>query len=190
MRSESEKRETVDLFFPGWTAPDHWFAALWRMLELSGLRPSALPKIAAVDKFYRATEIVRIHLSWDHLLHRPPTLPPVDFAAWGRLFFTAWIGQNVVFFEDLARVLRTLAGNHKADKEDGGVLELKVLLAAYQLAERLRRNPSRHEVMDECQRLGIRVGHWGKTLKRCKLDFLKGASRGRPKVKKGTRSKK
>lgn len=190
MKSESEKRETVDLFFRDWSAHIHWFDALWRMLELSELRPTALPKTSAVAKFRRAAEIVRIHLSFECIRQSPPSSPPVDFASWGRLFFIAWIGQKVDFFEDLARVSRTMAGIHKADKICGDAVELMVLRAAYDLAERLRRDPSRDEVIEECQRLGIRVGHWGKTLKRCKLGFLKGASRGRPKVKKKTRTKK
>lgn len=223
MKSESEMREIVDLFFRDWSAPMHWFGALWRMLELSDLRSVALPKNDAVNRFYRTAEIVRIHVTWERVsrsLPTPPPVdvpswmahigrldhigdlreaerilqswpnPPVDFASWGRLFFMAWIGQKVDFFEDLARVSRTLAGGHKADLIGPAALELRVLWAAYVLSERLRRDPSRDEVMEECQRQGIRVGHWGKTLKRCKLDFLKGASRGRPRVKKGTRSKK
>lgn len=167
-----------------------WDAAIERMLDLEDLRPSARPRHDLVEKFRLAATCL-YHCSLDaEPMKGAAYWADFPFDEWGQLFFNAWLKNDAAFFEDLARVSRTMAGIHKADKIDGDAVELMVLRAAYDLAERLRRDPSRDEVMAECQRLRIRVGHWGKTLKRCKLGFLKGASRGRPKVKKGTRSKK
>lgn len=167
-----------------------WDAATERLLELQGLRSSARPRHKLVEQFDQASWFLEANVECEDAMAAAEYWGRFPFADWGERFFEAWLKNDVAFFEDLARVSRTLAGIHKADKIAGDAVELMVLRAAYDLAERLRRDPSRDEVMAECQRLGIRVGHWGKTLKRCKLDFLKGATRGRPKAKKGTRSKK
>lgn len=194
MESESAKREIVDLFFPDRSAQISWFPALYRLVELTALRPAAFPKHRAVVKFYALADQVRIVLEMSKLTHRPPALR-VDFSSWGRLLFQAWLTHDVSFFEDLARVSRTLAGVHKADKMDNDALAQKVIWTAYQLAFQLKRDPTRAEVMTECEQSGIRPGNWRKMRVRCHLDFLAGAGRGRPKgkqakAKKRTRSKK
>lgn len=167
-----------------------WDAAIGRLHDLQGLRPSARPRHKLVEQFDEASCFLEGNIERGDAEALAEYWCRFPFAAWGERFFDAWLKGDVAFFEDLARVARTLAGVHKSDLIGEDAVEKKVLEAALDLAWRLRRDPSRDEVMEECQRLGIHVGSWRHTLKRCKLDFLKGASRGRPKVKKGACSKK
>lgn len=176
---------------------DGWDAAILRMLELQQLRGAARPKHEMVDKLYQA--LSSYAKSWEvaeasgddaSLLSLCGSIPT---SQWGAILFERWLKFDVEFFDDLARVLRTLGGVHK-DKVDAP-LELRVIEAAWGLAERLKRDPTRAEVMDECERLDIRPVSWHHMWRRCRLGFLAGAGRGSPKGKRGaakrrTRSKK
>lgn len=97
-------------------------------------------------------------------------------------FVIRFLNNDFEYFEEVARLLAIRGGKR------GGKRNLpmgaRLIAAAEHLKFKLERNPTREELKDEAKRQGIKVGDWTKTLKDCKLDFLKGR-RGRPRKNPG-----
>ncbi len=90
----------------------------------------------------------------------------------------AWLNQDVKFFEEFARVEVIASG--KNSKRDAKPYEL-VIETAFDLYTAANGNPSREVVIEAVKAKGVTVSDWTKAFKNCRLDFLRGTRRGRPK---------
>ena len=90
----------------------------------------------------------------------------------------AWLNNDFAFFEEFARVEVIASG--KRSKRDKIPYE-EVIDTAWDLCTPEKGNPSREEVKQAVEAKGVVVSDWTKAFKKCRLDFLKGRPRGRPK---------
>lgn len=90
----------------------------------------------------------------------------------------AWLNRDCAFFEEFARVEVIASG--KRSKRDTSPYEV-VIDTAFDLYTPAKGNPSREEVIDAVEAKGVTVSDWTKAFKKCRLHFLKGRRRGRPK---------
>lgn len=90
----------------------------------------------------------------------------------------AWLNRDSSFFEEFARVEVIASG--KRSKRDSVFYEL-VIETAFDLYTPEKGNPSQEEVIQAVKEKGVYVADWTKAFKNCRLDFLKGRRRGRPK---------
>ena len=92
----------------------------------------------------------------------------------GEIVTRAWLSDDCLLFEELARLLPIKARNRSdLDMEK----RVKVIEAALHLRDQLNRDPTRKELADKCEKLDVRS--WSDMLKKCKLRFLDKQKPGR-----------